>query len=121
MKIYLDVCCLNRPFGDQNQDKIRIESDAILGILSKCASGEWQLLSSEVIDIEIKNTQDQWKKIKVNELYKLSKGKIVLNDEIIKRALEFQNSGLKSFDSLHVASAEYSDADIFLTTDKKLL
>jgi len=28
---------------------------------------------------------------------------------------------LKSFDSLHIASAEYSKADVFLTTDKNLL
>ncbi len=40
----------------QTQDKIRIESDAIIAILSKCVSGEWHLLSSEVLDIEIENT-----------------------------------------------------------------
>jgi len=121
MKIYMDVCCLSRPFDDQTQDKIRIESDAIVAILSKCMSGEWQLLSSEVLDIEIENTPDKWKKSKVYELYKLAKQKIMLNDKIIKRAFEIQNSGLKSFDSLHVASAEYSKADVFLTTDRKLL
>ena len=121
MKIYMDVCCLNRPFDDQTQDRIRIESDAILAILSKCISGEWQLLSSEALDIEIENTQDKWKKSKVYELYKLAEEKIMLNDKIIKRAFEIQNSGIKSFDSLHMASAEYSKADIFLTTDKNLL
>ncbi len=41
----MDVCCLNRPFDDQTQDRIRIESDAILAILSKCVTGEWKLLS----------------------------------------------------------------------------
>lgn len=121
MKIYMDVCCLNRPFDDQTQDRIRIESDAILAILSKCLSGEWQLLSSEVLDIEIEKTPDKWKKSKVRELYKLSEEKIILNDKIIKRAYEIQNSGIKSFDSLHVASAEYAKADVFLTTDKNLL
>jgi len=25
MKIYLDVCCLNRPFDDQVQDRVRLE------------------------------------------------------------------------------------------------
>lgn len=84
-------------------------------------SGEWQLLSSEVLDIEIENMQDKWKKSKVYELYKLAKEKIILNDKIVKRAFEIQNSGFKSLDSLHVASAEYSKADIFLTNDKNLL
>ncbi|KLU59283.1 hypothetical protein CEB3_c42690 [Peptococcaceae bacterium CEB3] len=121
MRIYMDVCCLNRPFDDQTQDKIRIESDAILAILAKCISGEWQLLSSEVLDIEIENTPDKWKKSKVYELYKLAEEKIMLNDAIAKRAAEIQMSGIKSFDSLHLASAEYSKADVFLTTDRNLV
>jgi predicted nucleic acid-binding protein len=121
MKIYMDVCCFNRPFDDQTQYKIRIESDAVLAILSRCVSGDWQLLSSEVLEIEIEQTPDNWKKHKVNELYKLAKGNMRLNDEILKRAYEFQRSGLKAFDSLHVAVAEYSKADVFLTTDKELL
>lgn len=121
MKIYMDVCCFNRPFDDQTQYRIRIESDAVLAILSRCTSGEWQLLSSEVLDIEIKQIPDIWKKHKVNELYKLAKGNIRLNEKTIKRAFEFQKYGLKAFDSLHVALAEHSKADVFLTTDKELL
>jgi hypothetical protein len=27
--IYFDVCCLNRPFDDQTQEPIRLETDAI--------------------------------------------------------------------------------------------
>jgi len=121
MKIYMDACCLNRPFDDQTQDKIRIESDAILAVLSRCISGVWWLLSSEVLDIEIGNTIDKWKMSKVKEIYKIAVEKIILNDVIIKRAFEIQTYGLKSFDSLHLASAEYSKADVFLTTDKNLL
>lgn len=26
MRIYMDACCLNRPFDDQTQDKVRIEA-----------------------------------------------------------------------------------------------
>lgn len=79
----------------------------------KCVSGEWQLLSSEVLDVEIEKTQDEWKRNKVYDLYKLAEEKIMLNDKIVKLALEIQSSGIKPFDSLHVASAEYSDADVF--------
>ena len=28
-RIYLDVCCLNRPFDDQSIDRIHLESEAI--------------------------------------------------------------------------------------------
>ena len=27
MKIYLDVCCINRPFDDQTEERIRMESE----------------------------------------------------------------------------------------------
>jgi len=52
MRIYTDVCCLNRPFDDQSQDRIRIESEAILAILNRCLL-DWVLLGSEAIDYEI--------------------------------------------------------------------
>jgi predicted nucleic acid-binding protein len=79
------------------------------------------LLSSEVLDIEIDKTPDKWKQNKVYELYKLAEDKIMLNSTVIKRATEIQISGVKAFDSLHLASAEYAKADVFLTTDKNLL
>lgn len=49
--IYLDVCCLNRPFDDQTQERIFLEAEAIRLILARCQSGEWQLLGSEVMDV----------------------------------------------------------------------
>ena len=42
------------------------------------------MLSSEVMDIEIENTHDKWKKSKIYELYKLAEEKIMLNDKIVK-------------------------------------
>ena len=33
MKLYLDTCCYNRPFDDQTQERIHLESEAILTIL----------------------------------------------------------------------------------------
>jgi hypothetical protein len=42
MKIYLDVCCLNRPFDDQTQDRIRLETEAVMLILGRIAAKDWQ-------------------------------------------------------------------------------
>ena len=35
MKLYLDVSCLNRPFDDQNQARIRIETVAVTLIFER--------------------------------------------------------------------------------------
>ena len=52
MRIYLDVCCLNRPFDDQTQDRIHLESEAIILILKRIRSGNWEWVSSEAVSFE---------------------------------------------------------------------
>jgi len=34
MVFYLDMCCIKRPFDDQSQPRIRLESEAVLGLLA---------------------------------------------------------------------------------------
>jgi len=36
IRVYMDVCCLNRPFDDQSEDRIKMESEAVLMILNRC-------------------------------------------------------------------------------------
>jgi hypothetical protein len=119
--IYMDCCCLNRPNDDQTQDKIRIESEAIIAILFKCFYGSWKLIGSDVVEYEIKKTPDLNKRNKALELYKVKKENIVINDIIIKRANEIQKSGIKPIDSLHFASAEYRNVNVLLTVDKDFI
>jgi predicted nucleic acid-binding protein len=54
-------------------------------------------------------------------LYSSASVYVEINDEIISRAKELQSINIKSFDALHLASAEYGGADILLTADKKFL
>jgi len=52
-KIYLDVCCLNRPFDDWTQERIRLEGEAILSIMERIRAKKWQLVTSEAITVEL--------------------------------------------------------------------
>jgi len=52
MKIYLDNCCFNRPFDDQSQLKIRLESEAKMAIQEGIRSGAYLLVWSYVMDYE---------------------------------------------------------------------
>lgn len=121
MKIYMDVCCLNRPFDDQNQDRIHLEAESVLSILSFVEKGKWHLLNSDAILYEINKIPDTERKIKVRFVISLAKEYIRLNKKIFERAEQIQKIGVKSFDALHVACAEAGKADIFLTTDDQLL
>ena len=52
VKVYLDNCCFNRPFDDQKQIRIRIETEAKLYIQLKIAQKELFLAWSYILDYE---------------------------------------------------------------------
>lgn len=121
MKVYLDACCLNRPFDEQNQERIRLESEAIIAILNHCLRGEWQWIGSEILEIEIENTPDIEKRRYVWELLQHIHETVLIQAKETDRAKELENLGFKPFDAMHIACAESGKADIFLSTDDRLL
>ena len=123
MIVYMDVCCLNRPFDDQSQERIKLESEAILIILKFCQNGKWLLLNSEVIDFEISLIIDTYRRFKIESILSIadSNSKITIDRKIVTRTKEITEMGFQPFDAMHIACAEFANADIFLTTDDKLL
>lgn len=121
-RIYLDVCCFNRPFDDQKQERIRLETEAILLILNRCKVDEaWQLLNSQVIDAEIAKILDSERRQGVQLSLSDAVSKVELSTKIVDRAEQFQSAGIKAFDALHIACAESGQADAMLTTDDRLI
>ena len=119
--IYLDSCCYNRPYDDLSSDKVRLESEAVLTILEHNEHQTWTVLSSDIIVDELDRIVDMFKKEKVFTLLSSVTEYIEINEHIIGRARELGKRGIKPFDALHIASAEFEEVDVFLTTDKKLI
>jgi predicted nucleic acid-binding protein len=117
----MDVCCLSRPFDDLAQDRIYLEAEAILSIISHCRDGKWILTSSGIIDYELSKLSDMGRFEQIQRLYAAASERIALTVEAELRATFFHQRGLKPFDSLHLALAETSGVDVFLTTDDRLL
>ncbi len=120
-RIYLDACCLNRPFDDQTQSRIALETQAIMTILSQCQSGIWRLITSTALDAELDQTTDLERLKNVKKILAIAKIKVISSQLLEDRAAELQKLGFSSYDATHIASAERSQADIFLTTDDRLL
>ena len=78
MRIYLDVCCLNRPFNDQTQDRIHLESEAVLIILRHVRTGDWEWITSEVVTYEINKTPDRGRRQRVESLIRYADRHILL-------------------------------------------
>jgi predicted nucleic acid-binding protein len=121
MKIYLDVCCLNRPFDDQSQDRVHLEAEAILSILNHSRTVGWSVIGSEAIEYEISKMPDRDKRLMVQILSSAHDVFVRVDAGVEKRALELRKVGLESLDALHVACEEKAKAGIFLTTDDNLL
>jgi hypothetical protein len=64
-RIYLDLSCLNRPFDDQSQVRIRLEAEAIVLILERLDVGVWRQVSSEIAVIEIDAIADEERRVNV--------------------------------------------------------
>lgn len=120
MRIYLDLCCFNRPFDDQTQEKIHLESEAVLIILSNSPQ-RWELVGSEVIDFEISKIPEEERRKKVQLLTRSIKEKQKLTEKLIQRAKSIEETGIKPIDSLHIASAEFLESDYMITTDSKII
>lgn len=119
--IYLDVCCLNRPFNDQTQDRIRLEAAAILSVLKRIEQNEWLGIISGVVEIEIENDPNVERKVRVQNLARLARKNVAVGPDQSSRALELQALGFGAFDALHVACAEHAGADVLLTVDDRFL
>ncbi|MEA5569356.1 PIN domain-containing protein [Anabaena sp. UHCC 0399] len=119
-KVYLDVCCLNRPFDDQTQPRIYLEAQAVMTILSQCQLGTWKLINSSALIAELNQTPDLSRLENVKKLLGIAKIKVINSAFIENRAAELQQLGFSSYDATHIASAERSQADVFLTTDDRL-
>ena len=121
MKIYLDLCAIQRPLDTSNQIRIVLESDAVLGIIAFCANGQAELLSSEALLYE--GEQSSLPIRKEHTLAVLAKAKSIVNvtDKDKQRATNLMTFGIKPLDALHISLAESGNADYFCTCDDKLL
>jgi predicted nucleic acid-binding protein len=119
-KIYLDACCLNRPFDDQTQSRIYLEAQAVITILNQCQTGTWKLINSSALIAELNQTPDLERLQNVKKLLSIAKIKVISSAFIEDRAAQLQKLGFSSYDASHIASAERSQADVFLTIDDRL-
>ena len=121
MIIYLDVCCWNRPFDDQAQNRVRLEAEAVLSILEMADAGKLTLVGSDTIDDELLRMPDGERREKVELLLGSTSKHISLTAIVERRAKELHQWNISPLDALHLASAEAAHADFFLSTDDYLL
>lgn len=121
MRIYLDMNIYNRPFDDQSQVRIRLETIAIFSILQKIKNKELKLIWSFMVDYE--NSLNPYADVKqeIEMVFPLAFKNIRADETILNAAKEFEAKGIKPRDSIHLACALKGKAEYFLTCDDKLI
>ncbi|VFM97332.1 MAG: hypothetical protein BECKG1743D_GA0114223_102771 [Candidatus Kentron sp. G] len=79
MLIYLDTCCIQRPKDDRSDPRNHREAEAILAVLDLIESGAVRLLSSPVLELEIRQIPDSERRRRVHAM-----GIISLADTVAK-------------------------------------
>lgn len=111
----------NRPFDDQSQVRIRLETIAIYAILKTIKEKRYSLLWSFMLEFENSLNPDEDIKVEIQMASSLALDLINMTDDILITAKSLESKGIKPRDAIHVACAIKGDADYLLTCDDKLI
>ena len=124
MRIYLDNCCYNRPYDDQTQLRISLETQAKLQIQTMIRKNRFELVTSYVLLYENSRNPYETRRNTILSFIKENNSNYVgieKGEEIKSLADEIIATGVKTADAHHVACAIIGGAEYFLTTDSRLL
>ncbi|MCR4764357.1 MAG: hypothetical protein K5696_12595 [Lachnospiraceae bacterium] len=124
MRIYLDNCCYNRPYDDQSQLRIYLESQAKMAVQTKIRQGEIELVTSYMNFYESSANPYEMRRVNIQRFlqdYATVHVSEQMDDCVLEKVTAIENTGIKHKDACHVACAVLADCDFFLTTDDRLL
>ena len=119
MRIYADICTLCRPFDDQSQPRIWLETHALCVILNLVELGHIEMARSPVHDLETLRNLWKSRRLWVCQCLDLASKDVPLSPAIKQRAFELESTGVKALDALHAAAAEAAQCTHLLTCDDR--
>lgn len=119
--LYLDVCCLKRPFDDTRAERVRREAEAVAAILEGVGQGRFRLVRSPAHDFENDRNPREDRRMATELWLRIAEVQVRSSDQAATRGRELNVLGFEPLDALHLAFAEASAARWFVTTDDRLL
>jgi len=121
IKLYLDTSVYNRPFDDQRQPRIWLETLSFALILQMVQTGEIELASSAALEYENAKNPHSLRRRWVERCLRLAQHAALIDQGIIRRAKSLESRGIKALDALHLACAEAMRCDYLVTCDDRLV
>ena len=124
MRVYLDMCCYNRPYDDQTQIQVSLETQAKLHIQDQIQKKQLELVTSYMLRYECGQNPYEMRRKAIMQFIDTHTAAYVgleRKGEVESMAAEIMKTGVKFKDACHVASAIYAKCEYFISTDKRLL
>ncbi|MTJ53803.1 type II toxin-antitoxin system VapC family toxin [Anabaena sp. UHCC 0253] len=121
IRVYLDTSIYNRPFDDQTQPKIFLETQAVILILQMVEVQLLELVSSSVLEYENSRNPFTLNQQSMARYLQIASLRVLVDENIRTRAKQLEKQGIKPIDALHVAIAEASQSNYFITCDRRLI
>jgi hypothetical protein len=109
---YIDLSCFNRPFGNQGQERIRRETQAVLDVLRRIVEGSDTLVWSWVLSFENDKHPKPDRRDEIAVWEARAERSIAVSADLEERARQIARQGIPALDAAHLASAEAGGAEI---------
>jgi predicted nucleic acid-binding protein len=119
--VYLDVCCLKRPFDDATAERVRREAEAVAAIFDAVRAGALTVVRSPAHDFENNRNPREDRRLATTLWLESATLRVSVTTTVAARARELTGAGFAPLDALHLACAEEAAARWFVTTDDRLL
>ena len=119
--LYLDNCCFNRPYDEQTQMKVYLETQAKIHVQTAILAGKYELVWSYMLEYENDVNPYMNRQIEIALWRQRAVITVQESPKIVEDAATLRRAGIKTKDALHLACAIAAGAEYFLTTDMKLL
>jgi predicted nucleic acid-binding protein len=120
--LYLDMNVYNRPFDDQRQMRIQLETVAITIIFALIETGVLSARWSFVLEYENSRNPSPERKALVRHLSQSCDNTVEPDESIRELAKRLSETySVRGRDALHLACADLSDCDYLVTCDDRLV
>ena len=121
MKVYLDMCSIQRPLDSHDDVRVATEAQAVLGVLRLCEAGQVTLVGSDALLFELEKNPHPLRKDYAAAVLSKAGAFTATDQRGETRARQLEATGMKPLDALHLASAVEAEAAFFCTCDDRLL
>ena len=122
IKVYLDNCAYNRPFDDQRQIRIFLETQAKLHIQHLVIGNKLTLTCSYMSLYENNDNPHEERQLSIADF--LNHASLFVNyeraEKVEIKAAEIMKFRIKNKDAIHIACAIEAGCEYFITTDDDL-